>query len=249
MADFAANPPHQPYLHRLQGLVHAFPALQSFLKKIHNEDFGRKLVRDYYAVHHKRAPGRCYGLRFEESKVSALLPGSGSDYGQQRAGGLGFGSPQRLREYLTKHPAETSRRAGEKRLFILEDLEPDYVDALGEHLGIDPMVFSEQMNTWNFTTSSSIAYRGLPSMSSPKRSFTLRYYDIRTLRDPKSVDALTFQMTFAVNRRRYERWRDVDLPLAQTDSRQAFVRRCASFWTSQHEGEPSGTGHSGWDGE
>jgi len=233
MADFS----NKPYFQRLQGLVHAFPALQSFLKKMQNEDYGRVLVRSHYLRKHNRVPGRCYGLRFRDAGVS-VLPES-----DRRTG---FGSPEILREYLKTHPAYASRRSGEKRLFILEDLEPDYVDMLGEHLGIDPLVVSEQMNTWNFTTSSSIAYRGLPSTSSPKQSFTLKYYDIQTLQDPSSVDALTFQMTFAINRRRYERWRDVDLPLAQMNSKQAFVRRCASFWTSQ--GELAGSRESGWDG-
>ena len=50
-------------------------------------------------------------------------------------------------------------------MFILEDMEPDYVDALGHHLGVDPLVFSEHMNTWNFTDSWSIPHRGLPSTS------------------------------------------------------------------------------------
>jgi hypothetical protein len=121
-----------------------------------------------------------------------------------------------------------------RRLFVLEDMEPDYVDALGHHLGVDPLVFTEHTNTWNYTSSWSIPHRGLPSMAVPERSFTLRYYELRTLFDPKSIDVLTMQMTFAVNRRRYERWRDIDVPSSGTpDRRHAFVRRCASFWTSQ----------------
>jgi hypothetical protein len=115
---------------------------------------------------------------------------------------------------------------------------------------VDPLVFSEQMNTWNFTDSWSIPHRGLPSMSIPGQSFTLRYYELRTLLDPKSVDVLSLQTPLAVNRRRYERWRDIDIPsLGKPDRRHAFVRRCASFWTSQNslpDGTPDGLG---WDGE
>jgi hypothetical protein len=159
---------------------------------------------------------------------------------------MGFKSPEDLKKYLEKNPAQSSRESKKRRLFILEDLELDYVDTLGYYLGVDPSVFSEQMNTWNFTDSGSVPCRALPSVSSPAQSFTLRYYEIRTLADHKSVDTLMLQMTFAINRRKYERWRDIDLPSAGTkDKRHAFIRRCASFWTSQ---EP-GTTDVGWDGK
>jgi len=140
-----------------------------------------------------------------------------------------------------------------RRLFILEDLTPGYIDTLGHHLGVDPLVFSEQMNTWNFTDSWSIPHRGLPSLSRPEESFTLRYYEIRTLFDEDSIDVLTLQHTFAVNRRRYERWRDIDVPSAgEPDRRHAFVRRCASFWTSQFSakmGNVAANEEAGWDGK
>ena len=213
----------KPYLQCLESLENAFPALKSFLEKLANEnDRGREVVKTHYQRMHQRRPGRCYCLKFEESRVSIVKEN-------------GFESPAALREYLEKNPAKESREGKKhRRLFILEDMEPDYVDALGHHLGVDALVFSEQMNTWNFTDSWSIPHRGLPSMSVPEQSFTLRYYELRTLFDPKSIDILSLQMTFAVNRRRYERWRDIDVPSAgKPDRRHAFVRRCASFWTSQ----------------
>jgi hypothetical protein len=228
----------QPYLQRLRSLENAFPAFKSFLDKIKNADVGRQLVEDFYKRHHDRTPGRCYCLHFEEDKVSRL-----EGYPN------GFASPETLSQYLRDHPAKVSRERNQRRLFILEDMDPHYVDTLGEHLGVDPLVFSEQMNTWNFSESRSIPYRGLPSVSQPNQSFTLRYYEIRTLDDPKSVDELTFQMTFAVNRRKYERWRDIDLPTFDRweDNRQAVIRRCASFWTSQEHMESERT-NRGWDG-
>jgi len=226
-----------PYLQHLRSLDHAFPALKAFLEKIKNADVGRKRVQEFFNQDpHNRAPGRCYGLQFEPDKVSHL-----EGYPD------GFESPRALAEYLELHTARMSRES-KRRLFILEDMDPGYVDILGQHLGVDPLVFSEQMNTWNFTDSKSIPHRGLPSTSLPNQSFTLRYYEIRTLDDASSVDALTFQMTFAVNRRRYERWRDIELPTfgKWTDSSYGFVRRCASFWTSQEQISVSTS--QGWDG-
>lgn len=233
----------KPYLQCLESLHHSFPALKSFLEKLANEDEpGRKAVQDHYTDRNKSGPGRCYVLDFTDTKVSVIGDGACED-------------PAALRSYLEEHPAKQSRADGNRRLFILEDMEPDFVDALGHHLGVDPLVFSEQMNTWNFTDSWSIPHRGLPSMSVPEQSFTLRYYELRTLYDAKSVDVLGIQMSFASNRRRYERWRDIDVPsVGKPDRRHAFVRRCASFWTSQEvkqEGDESVQSNpgDGWDGK
>jgi hypothetical protein len=220
-----ANPRFEgkSYLKCLKSLENAFPALKSFLEKLADEnDSGRKVVKQHYQREHQRGPGRCYCLKFEESSVCIVKED-------------GFESPAALRKYLEKNPARRSREVEKhRRLFILEDMEPDYVDALGHHLGVDPLVFSEHMNTWNFTDSWSIPHRGLPSMSVPEQSFTLRYYELRTLFDPESIGVFSSQATFAVNKRRYERWRDIDVPsTGKPDRRHAFVRRCASFWTSQ----------------
>ena len=228
----------KPYLQCLDTLEDAFPALKSFLEKLANEgEAGRKAVRQHYEKEHQRTPGRCYCLEFKAKSVVEVEKG-------------GFKSAAALREYLKEKPANKSREERHKRLFILEDMEPDYVDALGHHLGVDPLVFSEQMNTWNFTDSWSIPHRGLPSMSVPGQSFTLRYYELRTLLYPDKIDVLSLQTSFAVNRRRYERWKDIDIPsLGKPDRRHAFVRRCASFWTSQNflpDGKPDGLG---WDGK
>jgi hypothetical protein len=228
----------KPYLQRLESLGNAFPALRAFLDKLTNEnERGRKVVKSYYETHHNRGPGRCYCLQFEDDSSVSVVKDAG------------FDSPATLKSYLERNPASKSRASNQRRLFILEDMDPEYVDILGYHLGVDPLVFSEQMNTWNFTDSWSIPYRGLPSMATPEQSFTLRYYELRTLVDSKSVDVLSLQMSFAANYRRYERWRDIDVPSAgQPDRRHAFVRRCASFWTSQDSTSTAGNSAEGWDG-
>ena len=228
----------KPYLQCLETLENTFPALKTFLEKLANEqEAGREAVNRYYRTQEQRVPGRCYCLEFTEESVSIVKEG-------------GFKSPATLRTYLENNPVSRSRTDKQQRLFILENMEPDYVDALGHHPGVYALVFSEQMNTWNFTNSWSIPHRGLPSMSIPGQSFTLRYYELRTLFDPKSVDVLSLQMSFAINRRRYKRWRDIDIPsLGKPDRRHGFVRRCASFWTSQ-DVKPDGSADDlGWDGK
>lgn len=116
-----------------------------------------------------------------------------------------------------------------------------------QELRVNPVIFSEQMNTWNSTDSQSDPFRSLASLRSPKTLFTLRYYEIRTLDDEDSVRTDKNQMTHAINRRKIERWRDVDLPSVEPDKRHALVRRCMSFWTAE-ENEDIEEGSS-WDGE
>lgn len=99
---------------------------------------------------------------------------------------------------------------------------------------------------WNFSDSGSVPHRDLPSLRSPERMFTLRYYELRTLDDEDSIRTDKNQMTHAVNRRKIERWRDVDLPSIEPDKRHAFIRRCASFHVSPKAGTNDSTG---WDGK
>ncbi|KAI9698340.1 MAG: hypothetical protein M1820_007502 [Bogoriella megaspora] len=209
-----------PYFQRVHNLTHAYSALGDFLHTIENEnDVSRRLV---YEAHHDRygtRPGRCVLLTFNQSDVTPKT----------------FNQPKELDDYLSHFPPKDDRDPGRCRLWILEDMDPEWVAVLGRRLGVDPLVFSEQMNTWNFTNSKSIPARILPSLVDSTRSFTLRYYEFRQLQDPDSIDSMQNQMTFAINRRRYERWRDVDTPSFQNTWRHAFVRRCASFWTNQKE--------------
>ncbi|KAL9088062.1 MAG: hypothetical protein Q9165_006403 [Trypethelium subeluteriae] len=214
------------YIQRLRELRHAYPALRCFLDKIENShDECRRLVEEAYMERFERLPGRCTLLTFNETNVESRS----------------FERPENLDDYLTKFPPCSDSSKQRCRLWILEDLHPTWIDILGGQLGVDPLTFSEQMNTWNFTDSNSIPTRLLPSMVKPQKSFTLRYYEFRQLKDPQVIDVMRNQMTFAINRRRYERWRDVDTESFRNKWRHAFVRRCASFWTNQNS-----TG-SNWD--
>lgn len=212
------------YLERLHDLEHAYPALKSFLAKVDNHDEGRKIVSAAYQKRFERCPGRCALIIFHEDRVETHE----------------FPRPADLTGYL--NGVDAAEAKDQCRLWILEDLDPSWINTLGALFCVDPLVFGEQMNTWNFTDSKSIPMRVLPSMIQPEKSFTLRYYEFRQLKDGNAIDHLRNQMTFAVNRRRYERWRDIDTTSFESPFRHAFVRRCASFWTNQEVGK------KGWDG-
>lgn len=125
-----------PYLQKLERLQASFPALKSALDKLRNSgDVGRQMVAARYSRNaiSEGVPGRCAVLTF--SPESVHLEGI-------------FESPDLLDQYLSDNPVEKDGCKSRRRLFILEDLEPRFVDRLGEHLDVDPLVFSSQMNTW-----------------------------------------------------------------------------------------------------
>lgn len=209
-----------PYLNRVKRLQYDYPALKSFLDKLLNtRDEGRVAVEREFHDRYKRTPGRCCVLEYRDTDVNPRE----------------FKSADEVRDYLSKSPATGAPQC---RLFVLEDLELEYVEVLGHFLGVDPLVFAEQMNTWNYCDVHSIAHRPLPSLTRPQKSFTTRYYELRTLPDhAKGLDVLGCYMTFAVNRRLYQPWRDIDGPSIKSDRRVGFIRRCYSFWTSANSKE------------
>lgn len=222
------------YIKRLSKLRHAYPPLQSFLRRLReDDDEGRKIVQQAHLDRFERLPGRCALLIFHKDKVEHKE----------------FSNVEDLYTYLTSPtPGDGEKQC---RLWILEDLSPTWLDVLGTHFNVDPLVFSEQVNTWNFTDSGSIPHRELPSMVRPSKSFSLRYYEFRQLKDKDSIKLMQNQMTCTVNRRRYEVWRDIDTPTFKNRWRHGLVRRGASFWSNQRptKGGRHDGNETGWDGE
>jgi hypothetical protein len=254
------------YLERVRLLKDNYPALNNLLNKLpKSTDPGRKSVEETYEKVYNNHPGRCAVLEFYEKTVCPKP----------------FHSAVLLDEYIRdlKTTRPTSEPRCRNRLYLLEDMDRDYVEVLGRHLGVDPLVFSEQMNTWNFMDLKSVGHRALPSLTHPEKSFTLRYYEFRKLLpDPEeekkrfgptqrlppsypeevspsrikrqpgdNIPLYGHQTSFAVNRRYYERWRTVDGRSMPVDQPIAFLRRCASFWTSQSKTYSHSDGY--WDGK
>lgn len=204
-----------PYLRRFRKLQKAYPALRPLWEKLANErDEGLRLI----AQRHEQCQGshsRCAILIFHDDRVERAV--------------ILF-TAKTLSDYLAANPSGQSNR-----LLILEDTDPRMVDVLGNKLGINPHIFSEQMNTWNFTDSKSVSHRSLPSMAAPDMLFTLRCYESRTM---DGLDACSHKdklhyrarMTNAINRRKIEEWRELELKSIATDSSHLFIGRCASFW-------------------
>ena len=89
-----------------------------------------------------------------------------------------FDGPQayeNLRDYLASS-SDTSRH----RLYLLEDLNPAFIELLGSYLNVDGTVFAGQIRDAHYTGS---PYNGhvpkLPSFQDSHQSFTLKYYESR----------------------------------------------------------------------
>ena len=220
------------YLDKVKSLQDAYPALIQLVDKIAEfDDQEIRMVKSTYSNEYEVSPGRCAVLEFNGSSVHHEELPLASD----------------LRRYFRNHESGILN-ADACRLFILEDLEPDFVELLGDNLGVDPLVFAEQTNAWYFTDIQSVGHRQLPSLIKPQKSFTLRYHEIRRPQSGHEDDlsAMSKQTTFAINRRLYEPWVVVESPSMPSTDSVAVVRRCASFWTSQKENALPGTG---WNGE
>lgn len=192
-ASSGLDPDAYPYLARLGKLQSSYPALKSLLLKLHNhgdKDEGRRLVSDRHASLDggEGCPGRCAVLTFEADRVHDRT----------------FYSPSELAKYFKDQPPHLANSNGLRRLFILEDMEPKFVDLLGQQLDVDPLIFSEQVNSWNYTDSQSVPHRALPSLNSPEKSWTLRYNEIRSLDENEPARLYKSQMTHAINRRKWE---------------------------------------------
>jgi hypothetical protein len=122
----------ESYLQGLLELSIGYPAISGFLKRTGDSE-PRKVVREEFKKRHRSLPGRCGLLTFHETSVEHHF----------------FTTPAELAAYFDEHISEGGPRPC--HLWVLEDLELAWVDVLGGRLGVDPLVFSEQTNTFNFT--------------------------------------------------------------------------------------------------
>jgi hypothetical protein len=209
-----------PYFSRIASLKEGYPALiQLFDKLSEFNDQGRQVVEATYKNEYGISPGRCAVLEFTDGGISHEQ----------------FDLPEELRLHFAKLKAGNHETCA-CRLYVLEDLVPEFMELLGENLGVDPLVFAEQTNAWYFTDINSIAHRQLASLNRPEKSFTLRYHEFRKpdTEFKKDLTVLSDQKTFAVNRRLYEPWVIVESPSMPTEDSVALVLAARHFGHLSH---------------
>jgi len=143
-----------------------------------------------------------------------------------------FNSPQELENYLRGHS-----QGPQGRLFLLEDIATDYVEALGGHFRIDPAFFARQLRVVNWENSQEASTAPpLPSLSDSEQSFSISYPQVLkfpNLNIRKHSGLYCYSNVYrAIDAIRVNHWFD----------RMAYIKRMLSFWSRRYPG-----GY--WDGE
>ncbi|KFY14792.1 hypothetical protein V492_02411 [Pseudogymnoascus sp. VKM F-4246] len=100
-------------------------------------------------------------LEFHEDRVISRIDINGSEA---------------LKDYLDSVP----RRHLQRRLFMLEGVARNFVQVFGSHFGMDPDFFARQKRTRMWEVSHTGGKTpSLPSLKNPKRSFMLKYLELR----------------------------------------------------------------------
>jgi hypothetical protein len=96
-----------------------------------------------------------------------------------------FQDPSHLEKYLAHHPTTPKGR-----LYILEEIATEYVEAFGTHFSIDPSFFAKHLRTtfWEKNRTASTT-SSLPSTRSRECGFSLLYEEAYILNNPAVQDA------------------------------------------------------------
>jgi hypothetical protein len=213
-----------PYLDSLNSMASKHPCLKQFLDDW-SEFSADNLLRESHHHTERLAVGRAGVIEFVERHQPQYKSLDGIED---------------LRKYLhdARTPAQTPSPC-KHRLYLLEDLSPLHVEALGASLDIDPVVFANQLNEYHYNGINTVPQKTLPSLLDPTKSFTLKYYELRT--SSRSQAGLR---TFAYASRHIKGWTKVPNQKARNNLGEvAFIRRNASFWCRE---VPQ---NRGWDGQ
>ncbi|KAH7411397.1 hypothetical protein BKA64DRAFT_380453 [Cadophora sp. MPI-SDFR-AT-0126] len=190
------------------------------------------------------------------TKIDALYPGTaspdplnhhiGSRVGQSRSVVLErtpdhrwsrviFNNHMEIKDHFSERqkidksePAVVPRQ----RIYILDGLDPQYVEAFGSYFFMDPKFFvrQERNDLWNLKMGGSVIQNALvlPSLVNPERYFCVKYREVREfghqLRDWRTVCALTGRHLAAIG---FEGRLDTT----------AAVARKFSFWSRKDEND------------
>jgi hypothetical protein len=185
--------------------------------------------------------------------------GTPSEYGRVVVLELPGPNPHRIerKDFNTSRDLSTYLRGNVipalRRVIILEGVARNYVEVLGSHFNMDPAFFANQKrpNTWDSTPDSYCIERtaNLPSLNNPRRSFMIRYPELRhfpLVGDQTQLDN-PYVKDIDGHRRVNIFRRSRELYVGERNKFGLFhnigvVGRAASFWSRKYE-------DGGWAGE
>jgi len=164
---------------------------------------------------------------------------------------LNFNSSKELSSYL-----KSKSNGSMRRILLMEGVARNFVEVLGSHFNMDPAFFANQKrpSSWDIMDvlqSKWVVERSanLPSLNDPRRSFMIRYPELRhfppihghTQLDAPHVKDLDGHRQVFISRRAAES--NIYQDLRQGDFHNiGVVNRAASYWSRKYE-------DGGWDGQ
>lgn len=148
------------------------------------------------------------------------------DFPRSTDTGHEFHSVQELHDHLGK--SEAAPTAPRCTVYVVENLNLEYIAAFGYHFNVDPTVFATQIRTANWE--SNAEGNNTPKLllcRDPNRSFTLRYAEPRYFDD----HIVGLKLTDDSAGRRIT----VTTPASglKDSTHVGLVRRCISFWCGE----------------
>jgi hypothetical protein len=144
-----------------------------------------------------------------------------------------FTDAQDLRDHLSKRQPNV---AGQCRVYVLENLDNDFMAVFGQHFNIDPTFFATHVRT---TTWEGSPYGNntpkLLRLRDPKRSFILRYSELRLF----DQDIKGKKLFDSKGRGKYQESLRYIVTPSESDYLQQFwkvglARRCVSLWSKEN---------------
>jgi hypothetical protein len=200
-------PEKSPYLSLVNLLTHRYPNL------FYLSDFVNKQLSNPGVY-----PVRVAVLEFRKNKVTCI------DF-DSKDGQDGY---EKLASYLASEAPSECRH----RLYLLEDLNPSFIELLGAYLNIDGTVFASQIRDAHFSGGYVNGHAPkLPSFQDPNKSFTLRYYEARYFDDPAMPEFSSSVRTLGNVSRQITFGRGASRKIPGFDGHVGFIRRNTSFWS------------------
>ncbi|KAH7411532.1 hypothetical protein BKA64DRAFT_383004 [Cadophora sp. MPI-SDFR-AT-0126] len=209
-------PQKQTYLQLCTALTHRYPVL-NYLNAF---------------VSKKSQPGPLYPVR------TAVL-----EFYAHSVVRIDFDSSDGVSAYSKLSAYLTSLHQCKNRLFLLEDLSPEFIELLGGYLNIDGTVFAHQIRDAHYSGG---PWNGhppqLPSeIGSPQGGFTLRYYEPRYLDDPDLPAFSSAVQTLGNVARPVTFGKPTWNEQKNQEGHVGHVRHNTSFWSTED-------GEGGWNG-
>lgn len=143
-----------------------------------------------------------------------------------------FTDPQELRDYLGKRQPNVP---GQCRVYVLENLDNDFVAVFGQHFNIDPTFFATHVRTtvWEGSPFGNNTPK-LLRLRDPDRSFILRYSELRLF----DQDIKEKRLLDSKGRGKYQASLRYIITPSESDYLKNFwrvglARRCISLWSEE----------------